>query len=234
RKEPRVSCRRFATLFLLEQRLQGGAPAGAQCRDVQCTHQLTAGVTGHVQQGIDLEDSHALGTGCDLYDHVAGFHLACLQNTEIETGSAMCDQQRGHLWLVHADAHAVTSYARLCHFKQSAANPITVADAHLVVGQAVDREVLSELSIGEIVSTEFALPIMIGVDLIDEDGAVLTAVPSQVPLAVAIDIESPDHAPALNGCLPNGGVDGLPSPRDIPWQTHVDRKQACRHSLLPR
>jgi hypothetical protein len=85
--------------------------------------------------------------------------------------------------------------------------------------QAVDREVLSELPIGEIVSTKLALPIMIGVYLIDEDGPVLAAVPNQIPLAVAIDIESPYHAPALNGCLPNGGADGLPSPRDITRQT---------------
>src|SRR5262249_24117308 len=96
---------------------------------------------------------------------------------KIETGSAMCDEQRGHLWLVHADARAVTSHARLCHFKQSAADPITGADAHSRVGQAVDREVLSELPIGEIVSTKLALRIMVGVELIDEDGAVLTAVP---------------------------------------------------------
>jgi hypothetical protein len=75
---------------------------------------------------------------------------------------------------------------------------------------------------------------MIGVFLIDEDGPVLAAMPGQIPLAVTIDIESPYHAPAFNRRLPDGGVDGLPSPRDVTRETHVDRKQACRHFLFLR
>jgi hypothetical protein len=49
-------------------------------------------------------------------------------------------------------------------------------------------------------------------------GPVLAAVPNQVPLPIAIDIESPDHAPAVNGCLPNSSVDRPPLPRDITRQ----------------
>ena len=55
---------------------------------------------------------------------------------------------------------------------------VAIANAHLLVGQAVDGEVLSELPVGEIVSTELPLPIVIGVRLIDEDRPVLAAVPS--------------------------------------------------------
>ena len=100
-----------------------------------------------------------------LHDLVAGFDLALLQNTEIETVSPMRDQQRRYLRLAHADAHPVTGDARLCHFERSAADPVTIANAHLLVGQAFNGEVFFELSIGEIVSTELALPIVIGVDL---------------------------------------------------------------------
>src|SRR3981081_1942983 len=86
-----------------------------------------------------------------------------------------------HLRLLHADAHPVTGNARLRHFEQSAADPVTVADADLQVRQAVDGEVLPELPIGEVVSTELALPIVIGVDLINENGPGLAAVPTQAP-----------------------------------------------------
>jgi len=134
----------------------------------------------------------------------------------------MRDQQCGHLRLVHADAYPVTGDARLCHFEQRAADPVTIANAHLLVGQAVNGEVFPELPIREVVSVELALPVAIGVDLIDEDGPVLAAVPNQIPLPVAVDVEPTYHASALNGCLPNGGVDGLPAPRDITRQTHVD------------
>jgi hypothetical protein len=59
--EPGVSCRCAAAALLREQRLEGTTPAGAQCRDAQGALQLTARVTGHVQQRIDLEDAHAFG-----------------------------------------------------------------------------------------------------------------------------------------------------------------------------
>jgi hypothetical protein len=53
----------------------------------------------------------------------------------------------------------------------------------------------------------------------------LTAVPRQIPLTVTVDVEAARHAPALNGRLPDGGVDRLSSPRDIARQAHIDRKQ---------
>ena len=74
-----------------------------------------------------------------------------------------------------------------------------------MVGQAVDGEVLSELSIGEIVSTKPALPIVIGVYLIDEHGPVLAAVPSQVPLPVAVDVE-PTYQMAVWSVFPRHAI----------------------------
>src|SRR6266704_2934127 len=169
----------------------------------------------------------------DLHDLIAGLHLALFQDAEIETGSTVGDQQRRHLRLIHADAHSVTGDSRLRNFEHCAADPIAVADTHLSVGQAVDREVLPELAIDEVVSTKLPLPIAIGVDLIDEDGPVLAAVPGQIPLPVAVDIEPTHHTPALNRCLPNAGVNGLSSPRHFARKAYVDRKQVCRHFLLP-
>jgi hypothetical protein len=73
----------------------------------------------------------------------------------------------------------------------------------------------------------------IGVDLIDKDGPVLAAVANQVPLAVAVNVEPPHHVSALHGRFPNGGVDGLTSPRDVAWQADVNRNQAW-HLLPPK
>jgi hypothetical protein len=57
------------------------------------------------------------------------------------------------------------------------------ADAHLAVLQSVDGTVLAELSVDDVVAAELLLLVAVGVDLIDEHGAGLTAVPPQVPLA---------------------------------------------------
>jgi hypothetical protein len=56
--------------------------------------------------------------------------------------------------------------------------------------------------------------------------------PRQIPLPVTVDVEPPRNTTALNGGLPDRGVDRLPSPRDIARQTHIHRKQARHRALL--
>ena len=129
-----------------------------------------------------------LGTRRDLDDLIAGFDLALLQDAEIEAGSAVRDEQRRHLRFIHSDADPVAGDARLRHFEHGAPDPVSIANAHLAIGEAVDGEVLAELPMREVVSTEPVLPIMIRVDLIDENRPMLTAVPRQVALAIAVDI----------------------------------------------
>jgi len=96
-----------------------------------------------------------------------------------------------------------------------------IADADLVVGQAFDGEVLAELTIGEVGSAKLALPIAVGFDLVDEDGAVLAAMPRQIALAVAVDVEPPDHPPALHRFFPDAGVDRLALPHDVARQPDI-------------
>src|SRR5262245_58561388 len=110
----------------------------------------------------------------------------------------MLHQQGGHARLVHSDSNPVARHARLRHFEQRAADTITVANADLIVRQPLHREVLAELSKHEVVSPELPFPIAIGIDLIDEDGPMLTTVTLQISLAVAVDVQPPDFAAAAD------------------------------------
>jgi len=74
----------------------------------------------------------------------------------------------------------------LSDLEERAANPITVADAHGIVGQSFDGEVLAELSVDEIGPLQLLLPITIRFNLVDEDRALLTPVPGQVALTISI------------------------------------------------
>ena len=194
-------------------------------------------MTGLVQQRIDLGDGHALGTLRDLHDLVAGPDLALFEDAKVEAGSVVGDEQRCHLRLVHADADPIASDARLRHFEHRAPDPVAIADAHLVVGQPIDGEILAELPkvrlAAQIAAAELGLPIAIGVDLVDKNRPLLAAVPRQIALTVAVDVETPRHAPALDGRLPDAGVDCPASPGDIARQTDIDRKQASHHLFLP-
>jgi hypothetical protein len=131
------------------------------------------------------------------------------------------DEQRGHSWLVHANADPGAGDARLRHLENSAPDTVNDRRCTLVIGQTSDSEILPEFSKSEVASAKVVLPIAIGINLIDEDGPMLAAVSGQIPLTIAVDIEPPHHPPALNRCLPNGSVNSLPLPRDVTQKTDV-------------
>ena len=96
-----------------------------------------------------------------------------------------------------------------------------IADAHFTICQSFDCKILAELPIGKVVSTELVLPIPIRFDLVDKDCPVFAAMPRQISLAVAIDVEPSCHPSTFNRRLPDGGVDGFPLPLDVAGQAHI-------------
>jgi hypothetical protein len=59
------------------------------------------------------------------------------------------------------------------------AGAVPVADADLVVREAVDGQVLPELAVAEVIPPEVLLPVPVGLDLVDQYGALLAAVARQ-------------------------------------------------------
>jgi len=189
-------------------------------------------MAGRVQEGVCLGDGHALGTSSDLDDLVAGSYLPFLEDANVETWFPMRDEQRCHSRLIHSDPNPIACHAGLGHFEYSTSDLVSVADAYLVVGQAFDGEVFTKLSEDEVISVELSLPIAMGLNLVDENCTVLTAVTDQVSLPIAIDVELPHHPSALNRVLPDGRFHGLTAPCDVAWKTYIDREQPGHDCLL--
>ena len=116
-------------------------------------------------------------------------HLALLEHAEVEARAAVRDEQSGDARVVHADPDAVAGDPGLGDLEDSGADPVAVADAHLVVAQSLDGEVLAELSVDEVAPSELAFPVPVRVDLVDEHRALLAAVPGEIALTVAVDVE---------------------------------------------
>src|SRR5208283_4983731 len=76
-------------------------------------------------------------------------------------------------------------------------------------------------------ASEFALPISVGIQLVNHDRAVHAAVASQISLAITIDIKLSDDEAARRWTLPDARVNGFAAPRDIAWQTDVNRHKPC-------
>jgi hypothetical protein len=106
-----------------------------------------------------------------------------------------------------------------------------VADAHLCIGQAVNRQILAELTVNEVIAAKLSLPISVRIDLINKDRAMLAAVSLQVALTIALDVEPPHHSTALHGRFPNSGMDSFALPRDVAREPNINREQA-RHLCL--
>jgi hypothetical protein len=109
----------------------------------------------------------------------------------------------------------------LSDLEQRVANLITVADAHGIIGQVFDREVLAELSVDEVAPLQVFLPIAIRFDLVDKDGALLSSMSGQVALPVSFQVQPADPAAAAHRILPDSGVYRAPPPLDVAWQSDV-------------
>jgi len=124
-----------------------------------------------------------------------------LEHTKVEARAAVGDEHGRNARVVHADADAVAGDARLRDLEDGGADLVAVADADLVVAQPLDREVLAELAVDEVIATELSLPVAVGVELVDEHGPLLAAVPAQVALAVTVEVELAHTATAADGFL---------------------------------
>src|SRR6516225_637664 len=184
-----------------------------------------------IEESVDLCDGHSLLRLSDLHDFVAGADLAFLQDAEVEPRPAAGCQQCGHPGLVHPNADAIAGNARLSDLEQRAADLITVADVHGIVGQSLDREVFTELSVDEVGPLQLLLPIAIRFDLVDEDGLLLTPVADQVALTVSFQIQPADPTAATHRILPDRGVYSATLPLDITRKSDIHRQQS-RHFPL--
>src|SRR5262249_40641813 len=187
---------------------------------------------GRIEERVDCCDGHPLLRLSHLHDFVARTHLAFPQDAEVEPRpSAGCQQSR-HPGLVHPNADAIAGDARLGDLEQRAADLIPVADADGIILQSFDREVLAELSMDEVGPLQLLLPVAIRFDLVDEDGALFTAVPGEIALAVSIQIQPACATSAIHWIFPDRGVNRTTPPLDVLWKSVVYRQEPSHGARL--
>jgi len=143
---------------------------------------------------------------------------------------AGCLDETGQFGFAHPQSDPVARHPRLRDLQFGAADPVPVADAHLVVRQPVDGQVLAELPVHEVVPPEMLLPVTVRIDLVDHHGPLLAAVAGLVALPVAVQVQPPDHHRPVDRLLPDSGEDGLAVPFDVLRHSDVDRQNiGCAH-----
>ncbi len=139
----------------------------------------------------------------DFYDVVACTNFSLLQHAKVESWSVMFYKQRWHPRFIHADADAVARHARLRYLKFSVPNAVPIADADLVIKKTLDREIFSKLAESKITAAQKALPVMVGIHLVDKYGAVLAAVTGKIGLRITLDVELAHYSPSRHRRFPD-------------------------------
>src|SRR5262245_9112276 len=171
-----------------------------------------------IQESIHLGYSDPFWTISNSYDVVARPNFSFLQHAKVEPWSVMCYEQGGHPRFIHANADAVARYARLCHFKRRITNVVSITNADLVISKSLNSEVLAELAKTKIIAAKEVFPVMVGIHLVDEYGALLPSVTGKIRLRVTINIEPAYHPPPLGRKFPNRGSDRLAIPTHFAWK----------------
>src|SRR5271154_5193174 len=112
-RESRISLDGFRARLLREYRLKRRLPTLAKCRNPQRALQLLAGMSWQIQKGVNVGHTDSLWTVSNFYNVVARSNFSFLQHAKVESWSVMRYEQGWHPRFIHADANAVTRYARL-------------------------------------------------------------------------------------------------------------------------
>src|ERR1700686_346501 len=196
-RESRIPRHSFGARILLEHRLERTLPTLAKCRNLQRALQLLAGMSWQIQQGVNIGHTDSLWTISNFYNVIACTNFSLPQHAKVESWSVMCYEQRWHTRLVHADADAVARHSWLRHFKFSATNSVSIADAHIVISKPLDGEVFAELTESKITAAQKTLPVMVRVHLVNKNGTLLPSVTGEIGFRIPTDIELSHPSPPL-------------------------------------
>jgi hypothetical protein len=133
----------------------------------------------------------------------------------------VCDNQGWHAGLVHPNAQSIARYAWLRNLEYAVADAVLIANADLVVGKSLNREIFSELAEHEITALKEMLPVVVRFHLVDEYGALLPTMTGEIGLAVAVDIQLAHHPSPCNRKLPDCSSHSPAVPRDFAGKADI-------------
>src|SRR5579863_9053880 len=165
-----------------------------------------------IKERVNIGHADSFRTVHSFYNVIVCADFSLLQYAKVEPGSVMLYEEGRHPRFLHADADAVAGHAWLRYFKFSTTDAVSIADAHLGIGESLDGEVFSELAESKIVAAQKTLPVMVRIHLVDEYGTVLPAVTGEIGLRITIDIELAHHSPTRNRRFPDCGSDRFAVP----------------------
>jgi hypothetical protein len=220
-RESRISLDGFWARLLRKYRLKGRLPTLAECGNPQRSFQLFARMSRQIQERVNLGYAESLWTVSNFYNVVARPNFSFLHHSKVESWSVMRHEQGWDARFIHANADAIARYARLRHFKYRITNGVAIANSDLVVRESLNGEVFSELAEDEIFASQKTFPVVIGIHLINKNGALLPTMAGEIALAISNNIELAHHLSSLDRTFPDRGTHNLTVPCHVAWKTDI-------------
>ena len=211
--------------LLREQSFERSLPTRAERRNAQGALQLIPRVARQIEQAIDFRNGDPLRPVSDFCNFVSGADLPFFNHAEVKARPFMGNKECRYLRVIHSDADAIAGDPRLRHLEECAPDSVAISNADLIIGKTIDGEILTELAILKVLPLQLLLPVTVGVELIHHQGAMLSAVPCKVALAIAIQVETARHHPSGDGSLKDSSADYLALPLDIARQPDIHRDE---------
>ena len=178
-----------------------------------------------IEEVADLTDGEPDWIETNGLDGVAGPDLALLQDAEIESGPPTFENATVEILDPDLDGELVAGHPRLGYLEQRRADSEDIADVDIPLQHPLDGEVLTEMTEREPRLPELVFPVGMVLEGVNQHGPERAAMPDEVGLAVAGDVESVDPHTLGDGLLEDAGSDGLALDRDLPGKRDVHRHE---------
>ena len=204
--------------------LQPLAPVWGQRPDPQGSPHTLQVALVEVRQVDELADRHPLRVRLDPLDDVARAHLALSEDPHIEADSLVGQEPLRKLGQAHLERELRARCPRLADLHHRPAHPKHVTEMHDVLKHPFHREVLAELPKPEVVTPEFALPVLVVLDAVGVGRFVNAAVGVQIRLPVPVQVQRAKHDPSGDRFLEDPGRDDPVVLADLLRFDDVDRE----------
>src|SRR5207245_4636283 len=153
----------------------------------------------------DLEYRRSVPGFGNPFDGLARGDAAFLEDRQVESRSAACEESPDHVGPPEPDAEFVAGKARLRHLQQGRADAQVRPDAELPFREALCRQVLPERAPGQVRPFEFLPPEGIVFARVCVDGLRRASVDREIRLTVSDEAKGPDMDATCNRFLENPG-----------------------------
>ena len=170
----------------------------------------------------------------DPFEGVAGFEDTFFEYGEVEAGAAAFGEAADELHVAELGPHFETGFARRRHLEECSTGAEEISGFDLILGDAFDREILTEETGRERATRILGVPRRIVLGRVGIDRFERPAVHAMVGLMIAFETEAMDRDGSGDGLFEDARPDLLAAVVEVAQAAVLDAEDATHDGVLRR